>query len=202
MSEDIVAVPEAAAARFWDFSVAVYGAPEVATACLALQDAFGVDVNLLLFCCWTAAEGAPPLSGAEIARAAAAIRPWRERAVAPLRGIRRDLKASVTGLDEASRDNFRKRVAALELEAERIAQRLLVAAVPFVADIGRTPAERLAAGAANIVDDGLSAGNVLAAAQISGLAVVLGAALGVPADRAGLAIAAAIRSRAEGSAVL
>ncbi|HEX6103216.1 MAG TPA: TIGR02444 family protein, partial [Alphaproteobacteria bacterium] len=37
---------------FWSFSVALYGRPGVAPACLALQDRFGCDVNLLLFAIW------------------------------------------------------------------------------------------------------------------------------------------------------
>ena len=37
---------------FWDFSLAVYGRPGVAPACLALQQRHGADVNLLLFCAW------------------------------------------------------------------------------------------------------------------------------------------------------
>ena len=43
--------------RFWAFSLDVYGRPGVAPACLALQDRHGLDVNLLLFCCWAASQG-------------------------------------------------------------------------------------------------------------------------------------------------
>lgn len=37
---------------FWDYSVARYGHPRVKTLCLRLQDEWGFNVNLLLFCGW------------------------------------------------------------------------------------------------------------------------------------------------------
>ena len=42
---------------FWDYSLALYGRPGVEACCLRLQDRLGVDVNLLLLCCWLAARG-------------------------------------------------------------------------------------------------------------------------------------------------
>ncbi len=42
---------------FWDFSLEVYGAEGVPPACLALQEAHQLDVNIVLFCCWTGATG-------------------------------------------------------------------------------------------------------------------------------------------------
>ncbi len=35
---------------FWQYSLEVYAKPEVAELCLSLQDEFGLDVNVLLFC--------------------------------------------------------------------------------------------------------------------------------------------------------
>ncbi len=201
MSDDNDAESEGAVARFWDFSIAVYGAPDVAAACLALQDSLGLNINLLLFCCWSATEGTSALGGAKIAQAVAAIRPWQKRSVDPLRAIRRDLKNPVDGLDDPSRESFRKHVATIELEAERIAQRLLVAAVPVAADVGPALSERLAAGAANVVDYAASFG-ADPAAQRTGLTVVLSTALGVTSAAADLAIETAIRSRAAESAAL
>jgi uncharacterized protein (TIGR02444 family) len=37
---------------FWNFSLAVYAAPDVAAECLALQSALNIDANSLLFCAW------------------------------------------------------------------------------------------------------------------------------------------------------
>ncbi|MFT5350960.1 MAG: hypothetical protein ACI9MF_001779, partial [Gammaproteobacteria bacterium] len=37
---------------FWDYSVRTYRKDNVPEACLSLQDERGVDVNMLLYCCW------------------------------------------------------------------------------------------------------------------------------------------------------
>ena len=47
----------AAGSPFWRFSLKFYRQPQVAEACIALQDGAGIDVNLLLFLLWQAAEG-------------------------------------------------------------------------------------------------------------------------------------------------
>ena len=39
---------------FWRFSLRFYRQPQVADACIALQEEAGVDVNLLLFLLWHA----------------------------------------------------------------------------------------------------------------------------------------------------
>ena len=36
----------------WDFSIAFYAKPKIQSACLTLQDQYGVNVPLLLCCCW------------------------------------------------------------------------------------------------------------------------------------------------------
>jgi uncharacterized protein (TIGR02444 family) len=193
---------DAAADRFWTFSVAVYGKPGVEAACLALQDGLGLDANILLLCCWGAAAGAPALGGRSLGAAFDAVRPWRERAVTPLRDIRRDLKRPVSGIADAQREALRRRVAELELEAERTAQAVLVATVGLDAENGSAADDRLAAGAANLADYLALAGVDPATEQRANLALVLGAALGVPAENAGIRLASAIRSRADGDAAL
>ncbi|MFB3151067.1 MAG: TIGR02444 family protein, partial [Alphaproteobacteria bacterium] len=46
----------------WDFALVVYRRDGVAEACLALQESQGVDVNVLLFCCWLGESGRGGLS--------------------------------------------------------------------------------------------------------------------------------------------
>ena len=41
----------------WEFSLEFYAQPGVASACLALQDRCGVDVNVLLLMCWCGLQG-------------------------------------------------------------------------------------------------------------------------------------------------
>ena len=108
---------------FWDFSLAVYGRPGVAEACLALQDRHGLDVNLLLLCCWVGAQGRV-LDSVEAARLMAAVADWQRRVTRPLRQVRRRLKA-MAGADAGRLGALRQGVKDCELAAERIAQDLL-----------------------------------------------------------------------------
>jgi len=114
---------EALADEFWDFSLALYGRPEVAAACLRLQDAHGLDVNLLLLCCFLARSGRGRLSAAALAAAEARIAPWRASVLTPLREARRALKT----MNAAGAPALYAEVKRIELAAEREAQRLLLA---------------------------------------------------------------------------
>lgn len=115
---------EAGAERFWNFSLALYGRPGVAPACLSLQDRCGLDVNLLLFCCWSAAEGRM-LPEPALRAAIAAAAPWQEAVLQPLRAVRRRLKSGLGAVPEVRSEPLRRRLADLELEAERIEQQVL-----------------------------------------------------------------------------
>lgn len=125
---------------FWEFSLAVYGRAGVAAACLSLQDRRGLDVNLVLFCCW-AGCGGRQLDDADLARLITAAGPWQTHVVAPLRAARRWLKT------EAPESDLRQRLQTVELEAEAIEQRRLHDTLPLVAGPGAP---------------GLAAGNMLA----------------------------------------
>ena len=109
---------------FWDFSCAVYAAPGVREACLALQDRFALDVNLALLCAWVGAERAGPMGAGDLADAAALVGDWRSEVVRPLRDLRQRIKRLTLMVDPAVA-SFRGRVAGVELEAERLQQAIL-----------------------------------------------------------------------------
>jgi uncharacterized protein (TIGR02444 family) len=111
----------ASGSPFWRFSLQFYRLPGVADACIALQEEAGADVNLLLFLLWHAAQGRA-LSAAEVARLEQRIAVWRERAVIPLRAIRRALKSPQGLIEAGAAEAFRTRIKAVELEAERLQQ--------------------------------------------------------------------------------
>ena len=111
----------------WRFSLAVYAAPGVEGECLALQAAHGIDVNLLLFCAWAGAQKGWRLSAADLQGAHAAVRAWQATVVEPLRSARRAIKAMSALRDDPAAQELRRRIAAGELEAERIEQGLLLA---------------------------------------------------------------------------
>lgn len=111
---------------FWRFSLGFYRMPDVASACLDLQDEAGVDVNVLLFLLWNASTNRS-LPQAEVAKLDQAVRDWRDGTVIPLRRMRRALKAPPPGIDAGNAEMFRTRVKALELEAERVQQETMYA---------------------------------------------------------------------------
>lgn len=104
--------------RLWDWAVAAYGAPGVGEACLALQDSHDQNVPLLLWSAWVAATGRKP-DEETIEAACDTARAWDSVVVAPLRSVRRILKAPVPDIDDGPRESVRNRIKALELEAER-----------------------------------------------------------------------------------
>lgn len=112
---------------FWDFSLATYGRDGVADACIALQEAHGADVNILLFCAWAGCNGVR-LDRAQIGAACRAVRAWHEEIVRPLRSVRRRLR---TAVDEAPPDDLqsalRARIQKIEIDAEHIEQLRLAA---------------------------------------------------------------------------
>jgi uncharacterized protein (TIGR02444 family) len=113
---------------FWTFSLDVYAASGVKAECLALQATHDVDVNLLLFCAWAGAERRWRLAPADINRLSEAVRAWQETVVKPLRSVRRALKMHEQ--QNVAAHDLRKRIAADELEAERIEQAMLFALTP------------------------------------------------------------------------
>jgi uncharacterized protein (TIGR02444 family) len=106
---------------FWRFSLRFYRQPEVADACLALQEQAGVDVNLLLFLLWQATLGRE-LSGNEVAKLEERVGLWREATVVPLRSVRRALRSPPDLVTGATAELFRTKIKAVELEAERLQQ--------------------------------------------------------------------------------
>lgn len=116
-------------ASFWNFSVRAYAEPGVADACLALQDRHGLDVNVLLLCCWfgrTRGVVDEPLWN----RVLAFSGPWADNAVRPLRAVRTWMKH--TGciqpdvLNDACMD-LREEIKRVELKAEQFQENTLEA---------------------------------------------------------------------------
>ncbi len=117
------------AGELWRFSLAVHGAPGVASLCLELQDRWGADVNLALAVAWAGASGRWRLPVAGIARLERDIAPLRGEGVAPRRGARRRLKPLADSGRLAALAALRARLKDLELESERCVQAILEAAL-------------------------------------------------------------------------
>lgn len=98
---------------FWDFSLAIYGAPGVEAACLELQERFGADVNLALYCLWIG-RMLTPEAFAQVLETAAPLRQFIE----PLRQMRRSMPS-----DNPARAALKQ----AELKAEKLEQDALQA---------------------------------------------------------------------------
>ena len=127
----------------WPYALEVYGRPGVEALLLRLQDDHGQCVPFLLWSLWMAASGRP-IEGAATAVCAELARAWQDAAVAPLRRMRRGLKASAS--QERLQARIRTGVQALELEAERMLLQMLEEAspAPAVASGDRLQGLRLA----------------------------------------------------------
>ena len=102
----------------WTWAVTAYEAPGVAEACLSLQDHNEQNVPLLLWAAWVAVTGRRP-DEETIEAACDAARAYDTVVVAPLRAVRRTLKAPIPDVDNDHREALRQQVKALELDAER-----------------------------------------------------------------------------------
>ncbi|HSA82280.1 MAG TPA: TIGR02444 family protein [Geminicoccaceae bacterium] len=113
----------------WDYAVELYGRPGVEAACLELQRRHGVDVNLVLLCCWQATRGAE-LDPAALSRAKTAVASWQAEVVRPLRALRQRLRARLVDPEPGSvvelwpdlAAALRERALDLEIDGERLAQ--------------------------------------------------------------------------------
>jgi uncharacterized protein (TIGR02444 family) len=111
---------------FWRFSLHFSRQAGVSDACIKLQDDCGVDVNLLLFLFWLAAEH-QLLSADEVKHLDDKVRDWRNLTIVPIRDARRRLKGAPTLVDPIKQEVFRAKVKAVELDAERLQQEALYA---------------------------------------------------------------------------
>ena len=118
------ATSQSAITPFWRYSLKFYGQSGVSDACIALQDGFGVDVNLLLYLFWLASEGRQ-LTADEVKALDDKVKSWRELTIMPIRDVRRKLKGAATLAEPAKQEAFRDKVKAVELEAERMQQEAL-----------------------------------------------------------------------------
>ncbi len=133
MAGNIAGDPVASSNPFWEYSLRLYAAPGVERYCLDLQRKQGANVNLLLFCCWTALQ-CRQLGADDIASAADAIDGWDKQVVQQLRQLRQLIKAvdEVEYLGtrpqvELDGPAFRAQLESLELIAEQIVQENLYA---------------------------------------------------------------------------
>jgi uncharacterized protein (TIGR02444 family) len=129
---------------FWQFSLRIYAKPGVEQACLRLQDREGVDVNLLLLCCWAAASGRGALTKRTLRAAMSSVANWQTEVIAPLRAARRRLKQGFDRVPQERTAELRKRIGKMEIECEHSEQLLLARHVEALPRAGRSDDSRAA----------------------------------------------------------
>lgn len=127
----------------WTWACAAYAAPDVADACLSLQDYHEQNVPLLLWAAWTAVTGRRP-DEETIEAACDTARAWQTTTIAPLRAVRRTLKTPVPDLETDARLAVREQVKAAELAAERHLLEGLQALSPAPSGPTRNPLDAMA----------------------------------------------------------
>jgi len=103
----------------WDWSVATYARPGVKDALLALQNAHGLDVNMILWRLWLAHSHREPTPAMDQA-ARTLSETWRTRVVTPLRSARDGIKPPPGGVDPEHARLLRTQILEVELQAERL----------------------------------------------------------------------------------
>ena len=153
---------------FWDFSLGVYMSEGVGVACLELQDAHELDVNVLLFCMWLGASGRGPLSAAEMKTVTGAVQEWHHDVVR--------MKGGMSPAPADLSESLRQRIQKVEIDCEHTEQLMLAGAIDRQADDSRTHVIRLADAVANVARYFVAFGGEATDADRSHVAHMLGVA--------------------------
>lgn len=116
----------------WDYATRVYARGTAKEACLALQDRHGLDVNVMLFCCWVASSGRGTFRDSELDQALRAVADWRGNAINALHGLKLYLKGDTAPAPRPLSDDLRRVVVECELHAEHVEVLMLHAAMTRV----------------------------------------------------------------------
>ena len=112
---------------FWDFSVRTYRTDGVPEACLSLQNDYGADVNMLLYCGWVGAYYGR-FDDALFSKASGFADKWADEVVRPLRSARTWMKQSGCHEEPMSTEqcmSFREEIKSVEFAAEKMQQQVL-----------------------------------------------------------------------------
>lgn len=112
---------------FWDWSLKVYGEPDVQRTLLILQDRHGLDVNMALWCVWAVAAGFGIVDDDTLAGGHAFSTEWTNKVTSNLRAARRGLRPAPAGCPAEWAEALRANTLELELDAERVEQDFLQA---------------------------------------------------------------------------
>ena len=119
--------------NFWDFSVRTYRTAGVPEACLSLQNNYGADVNMVLYCAWLAAT-AGPFDDQLFNRTSKFSTRWADNVVKRLRSARTWMKRTGCASEPVSTDacmELREEIKDVEFAAEKMQQEALESMSPI-----------------------------------------------------------------------
>jgi uncharacterized protein (TIGR02444 family) len=117
---------------FWDFSVRTYRTESVPDACLSLQNDYGADVNMLLYCCWIGAH-LGKFDADLFAQASNFSTQWAGNVVIPLRSARTWMKKTGCDGEIVATDDcmqLREEIKTVEFACEKMQQQVLESLLP------------------------------------------------------------------------
>ncbi len=161
---------------FWDFSLRAYGGAGVPEACLGLQSAHQLDVNILLYCLWLGESGRGALDANDMATVTGAVADWHVDIVRALRAVRQRLKGGMAPAPLELSEPLRAGVQKLEIDFEHLEQLMLAASIERAADPDAEGETRIRAGLANVGCYFDAIGARQTADDRRNLAVIIGAA--------------------------
>ena len=138
--------------KFWDFSLRTYGTVGVPEACLVLQDQRGLDVNMLLFCCWFGLTRGP-IEARDLDQVLDFSLSWATHVVRPLRQVRTWMKSEACldpRLPTEACMAYREKIKALELGGEKMQQEVLASLAASIPHRDLVPPRQLDAMVANL----------------------------------------------------
>lgn len=106
--------------EFWNYSTQIWSLPEVETNCLALQNDFDANINMLFYCCWIGSKKLN-LSDDDLRILLDTIQPW-QTIIKPLRESRRMMQQQAIAMPADLKDNTINNMSEMELNAEHMAQ--------------------------------------------------------------------------------
>ncbi|MDY6974229.1 MAG: TIGR02444 family protein [Thermodesulfobacteriota bacterium] len=137
---------------FWDFTLNVHSQTGIHEACLELQVTYGLDVNMLFFCCWVGSAGGGTVGREVIGRALEAVTHWQEEIVRPVWRARHRLKNEFREFPSSLTEPLRQALIAAEVDAEHIEQLVLAESFTFQSDDASTGKKRINDAASNLAD--------------------------------------------------
>jgi len=106
--------------ELWNYSTQIWTLPEVKVICLALQNNYDANVNILLYCCWVGDKNLS-LNDDDIQSLLDSIQPW-QTIIKPLRDSRKMMQQHLIAMPANMVDQTVANMSEMELNAEHMSQ--------------------------------------------------------------------------------